>query len=157
MNSDGLETFFTANEQIELFLGSVLLGTALGAVFDVFRVIRIIFPAAGKRTAVTVCDILYMLIFGAAVFFYSAVFGRAEVRFFYAVGALLGAVLFSLTVGQAVISAVRGCRDLLQRLVRKIYNDVFAPIGKFFCRKYIKNADNFVHDNKISLENDEKS
>ena len=128
MNSDGLETFFTANEQLELFLGSVLLGTALGAVFDVFRIIRIIFPAAGKKAAVTVCDILYMLIFGAAVFLYSAVFGRAEVRFFYAAGAFLGAVLFSLTVGQAVTSAVRSCREAVIKLLMKIYSVTVAPL-----------------------------
>ena len=151
MNTDGLESFFTAGEQTALFLGSVLLGALLGAVYDIFRIIRIIFPAAGKKAAVMICDIIYMLIFGTAVFFYAAVYGRAEVRFYFAAGAFLGAVLFIFTVGNAVTSAVKSCRDTIRQAFHRVYISYFRPISEKICSKVKKSKEYFVECDKKSL------
>lgn len=151
------ETFFSSGEQAALFLGSVLLGAALGAVFDIFRVIRIIFPAAGRKYAVMVCDVLYMLIFGAAVFFYAAVYGRAEVRFFFAAGAFLGAVLFTVTVGNTVTAAVRSCCEAIRRTLRRLYGCFVMPVRNKICLNCMKIRDNFVKCAKIRAAEDKKS
>ncbi len=151
------ETFFSSGEQAALFLGSVLLGAVLGAVFDVFRVIRIIFPCARKKTAVMICDIIYMLISGAAVFFYAAVYGRAEVRFFFAAGAFLGAVLFSVTAGSVITSAARHCRDAVRKALYGLYERLVMPIRDKICLKCMKIKDKFVKCSKMSSAKRKKS
>lgn len=103
----GIETFFTVPEQLLLFLCSVIAGAALGVVYDIFRAIRITLPFMRKKIPTAVSDMLYMLIFGTAVFLLSAYMGRGQVRFFYCLGAALGALLYILTAGNAAVSALR--------------------------------------------------
>lgn len=102
-----LETFFSISEECVLFLLSTVMGAGLGILFDVFRIIRVIFPFAAKKTAVFVEDILFMLISGAAVFLYAAVMCRGQVRFFCIVGAFLGFLLYIIAVGNAIIGILR--------------------------------------------------
>ena len=85
-----LETFFTVSEQCSLFLLSVVLGLGIGVFYDVFRTLRIVFPPAAKKNAVFVEDIIFMAASGAAIFLYSAVLCRGQVRFFCVIGTLLG-------------------------------------------------------------------
>ena len=41
---DGLESFFTASQQLRLFVLSCAFGIPIGILFDIFRVIRLFFP-----------------------------------------------------------------------------------------------------------------
>ncbi|MBQ8569371.1 MAG: spore cortex biosynthesis protein YabQ [Oscillospiraceae bacterium] len=105
----GLETFFTVPQQLLLFLLSVITGIGLGIVYDIFRAFRVLIPLFRKKAATAAADVLYMLIFGITVFLFSAVFGRGQVRFFYAAGAGIGALLYILTAGNVVIGILRCC------------------------------------------------
>lgn len=116
----GIETFFTIPQQVFIFLCSVILGGALGMVYDVFRAIRIIFPFMGRKIPTAAADIIYMMIFGLAVFMLSALMGRGVVRFFCAAGAAIGAVLYLTAVGNTVTGLLRrlcgGVRKAFGRL-----------------------------------------
>lgn len=90
-----------------LFLLSTIMGAGLGILFDVFRIIRIVFPFAAKKSAVFAEDILFMLISGAAVFLYAAVMCRGQVRFFCVIGAFLGFLLYITAVGNVIIGVLR--------------------------------------------------
>ncbi len=116
----GIETFFTIPQQVFIFLCSVILGGALGVVYDVFRAVRIIFPFMGKKIPTAVADILYMIIFGLAVFLLSALMGRGVVRFFCIAGAGIGAVLYLTAVGNTVTGLLRRLCGGLRRAFRKL-------------------------------------
>lgn len=140
MNGGGLEAFFTVSEQLLLFLGSVLLGAGLGVIFDIFRIIRIIFPPAGRDAPTAAADMLYMLIFGLGVFLFSAVFGRGEVRFFYAAGAGLGALLYLLTIGSVITGIVRSCCNAIRAALNNLYGKCIMIFSFLFGKKAENNT-----------------
>lgn len=116
----GIETFFTVPEQLLLFLCSVMAGAVLGAVYDIFRAIRITLPFMRRKLPTALSDMLYMLIFGAAVFLLSAYIGRGQVRFFYCLGAALGALLYIVTAGNAAVSVLKKLCEFIARGFGKI-------------------------------------
>ena len=86
------EAFFTVSEQTELFLLSVLAGVTFGVLWDVFRALRVMLPPMRSTALTAVCDALYMIICGLGLYIFSLLFARGEIRAFYWLGALLGAV-----------------------------------------------------------------
>lgn len=123
-----LETFFTVSEQCSLFLLSVVLGLGIGVFYDVFRVLRIIFPSAAKKKAVFAEDMIFMVVSGAAVFVYAALLCRGQVRFFCVIGTFLGFLLYIVTVGSLIVGILRS---------------IASAIAKFF-RKFKKKSENTV-------------
>lgn len=123
-----LETFFTVSEQCSLFLLSVVLGLGIGVFYDVFRVLRIVFPPAAKKNAVFAEDIVFMAASGAAIFLYAAVLCRGQVRFFCVIGTFLGFLLYIVTVGSLIVGILRS---------------IASAIAKFF-RKFKKKSENTV-------------
>lgn len=111
-----LETFFSISEECILFLLSTVMGAGLGILYDIFRIIRIIFPFASKKSAVFVEDILFMLISGAAVFLYAAVMCRGQVRFFCILGTFLGFLLYITAVGNAIIGLLRRIAEKMRKI-----------------------------------------
>ena len=106
-----LETFFTVPQQVWLFLASVLLGGAMGVVFDVFRALRIVFPQLHGSALTAVEDILFWLAYGGAVYVFSLLCGRGQLRGFFFLGSLAGFVIYLVTVGKSSRFCVRqGCK-----------------------------------------------
>lgn len=128
----GLETFFTLSEQAELFLMSAALGVILGAVFDLFRAARIIFPPLGKTVPTAVCDVLYLSVCGIALYLLGLLKGRGSVEDFTILGALLGAVLYITIAGNAIIG-----------LLRRIFSRIYGILGRIFGTASAKSASVF--------------
>ena len=120
-----LETFFSVSEQTVQFLLSVVLGAGLGIVYDCFRVFRILFPTARKNGAVCAGDIVFMIISGAAVFLFAVMFCRSQVRLFSVIGALLGFVLYILTIGNFITGILRAIVSAVCKILQKVYSAVF--------------------------------
>ncbi len=143
-----LETFFSVSHQAGLFLASVVLGAVLGIVYDVFRALRIVFPPARKSGAVFVQDMLFWLIYGAAVFCYSALAARGEIRFFVFLGSLAGFVLYILTVGNFIIGVLRWVFDTLYGVLRKVYSITIERFVNLLRKKCQKAVGVFVGSNE---------
>lgn len=140
-----LETFFSVSEQAAQFLMSVVLGAAWGIIYDCFRVIRIIFPPARKKAAVDAADVLFVLCCAAALFVFSYVFCRAQVRFFCIFGGLLGFVLYYFTIGSVITGIIRAVAEFVFNVIDKILSVTVRPIMRTvnaFCQK---NKLLFVH------------
>ena len=115
-----LETFFTVPQQVWLFLASVLLGGAMGVVFDVFRALRIVFPQLHGSALTAVEDILFWLAYGGAVYVFSLLCGRGQLRGFFFLGSLAGFVIYLVTVGKAVVFVFGRVARLLSLGLRKV-------------------------------------
>lgn len=144
-----LEAFFSISEQVELFLLAIALGAALGILFDCFRVIRIIFPPAKKAGAVCLLDIIFWLCYGFAIFVYSVVMGKGQVRVFYFTGSIIGLVLYIVTVGNLVTGVIRRVFTAIYRVLQKVYSIVIAPLVKItlFIRQKFLSV--FVRSHKV--------
>lgn len=120
---------FEPSVELGLFFSAAALGAVLGAVFDIFRVLRIIIRHNGA--AVFVEDLLFMLFSGFWFFVFSMTAARGQLRAFLLLAVLLGAALYLLTVGAVVRRAATAVRDRVRRLglaaARKLAL-LFSPI-----------------------------
>lgn len=136
-----LDTFFSVSEHTSLFLFSVVLGAALGVVYDCFRVFRILFPHDKRSKTVAAEDIIFWLIYGFCVFCYAAAFARGQVRFFIVLGSLTGFVLYIVTVGNLITGVIRRIVTALYKLLHKVYSAIIEPIVKcvkIICQKMLR-------------------
>ena len=136
------ETFFSVSEQLLLFGLSCLFGAVLGIVYDIFRALRAALPH--NSWLVVFEDLIFLTFYAFFLSVFSSAAARGELRFYYVLGNLLGFMLYILTVGNAVISAVRKIFSVL----RKLFSFIISP----FCRCYVflreKAAGKFVGSNK---------
>lgn len=147
-----LETFFDINEQVMQFLLSVVLGAGMGVVFDVFRVLRVVFPPAKKTGMVTVQDILFWALYAFVIFVYSVQYGRGQVRFFFFLGSLLGFALYILTVGNVIIGVIRKIASFVAKILRFVYSFTLKPIVKLLKILYQKQMGSFVKFHKFEIK-----
>ncbi len=87
----------SVSQEARLFLMSCLLGIPIGMLLDGFRLLRALLPH--HKLTVFLEDAL--LAFSACLLlqFYASAFARSDLRYYFAVGALLGLCLWVLTVG----------------------------------------------------------
>lgn len=170
------EAFMTVSRQTELFLLSVGVGAALGVVYDVFRALRAMLPPLGKTVPTAICDIIYMIIAGAAIYLFSLTAAGGEIRGYYWLGALLGWIIYIFTVGAAVIGVIRAVFSSVYKVLRKIYGVISKPFivmlqklrektGRFFvinakkmhikCKKsknHLKNIKEMMYNKTIKIK-----
>ncbi len=135
------------------FLMSVVFGAAVGVLYDCFRVLRIVFPAARKSVPVFVMDIIFMLCCGGLFFLFSVIFCRGNIRFYCILGALPGFVMYILTLGNLITKIIRAIVTTVYSALQKVYSSVFVPIVNIAKGIYQKFFHIFVH----SYENKQKT
>lgn len=142
MDLEGLESFFTAGQQMNLFLVSCICGIPLGILFDIFRVIRIMFRHG--KAAVMIEDILFFALYSVFVMCFTVTLARSEFRFYYCLGNLLGFVLYHFTIGNFIIGVLRRISEKIKPVLLKPIKK-FAPIcEKTLCKfvRFFKNKKN---------------
>ncbi len=135
---------------------SIVLGAAVGVVYDCFRALRIIFPPAAKDTAVLVEDILFCIIAGFSLFCFSTLAVRGQIRFFIFLGAVVGFVLYILTIGSIVTGVLKLVFGTIYGSLRKVYSFIIEPIvnlSRNICQKgssvFVGSTEN-VENNDLS-------
>ena len=86
--------------EIRLFLGGLILGALLGAVYDIFRAFRMTFRHG--YAAVFVEDALFAFIFAAAFYGYCTELCRGQLRFFVFAAMMIGFVAYIATLGRLI-------------------------------------------------------
>jgi spore cortex biosynthesis protein YabQ len=135
-----LETFFTVDTQLEVFLISCGVGVVLGAIYDVLRVFRIVVPHPDLLTAIE--DILYLTCYGIFLTCFAFSLMRGQIRFFFIVGNALGFALWFCTVG----SILNRVAYRLKKYVLVFCSWIAYPFRKFwalcitFKKKYKKSS-----------------
>lgn len=117
---------------------SIVLGTAAGFLYDVFRVVR----RRLRWAPVTwTLDLLFWVIMAAGLFLLGVSFGEGKHRIFMTVLAFLGGTLYFVTVSQYMVKLCSYAADVVAFLLRCIYK----PIGICWAvlKKITRNAKNF--------------
>ena len=110
--------------ETQLFLLSVLTGFAMGAVYDIFRMVRMI--SKSGRILTFVCDVVYTVLFWFVLFtFCTGLTG--QIRVFALFGMLTGAVMERLSLGNLLVRAFR-------RLWKWFLKRVFGPVKCFITK-----------------------
>ena len=147
------ETYFTVSEELELFGLSCLMGAAVGVAFDAVRAVRLIFPH--NKLLVALEDIVFLLLYSTALTSFAAAAARGDLRMYFAVGSILGFLVYFVTLGSIVMKTMRKllltvgtCIRLILRPVRLI----FAPLYKKVNVKFVRNLQIIVkHFKKIKI------
>ncbi len=128
------ETFFSVNQHLMLFFLSCLMGAFMGVLYDIFRILRI--AVSHSRIAVFLEDILFCFIFSLSLMMLASVCARGELRLFFAVGSLLGFILYLLTIGRLVVASAgkfisffRNTARIITLPLRKLYNILYKKMG----------------------------
>ena len=137
--------------QTQGFLYSLILGCVLCLVYDVIRTIHL----SGKSDVVTVFfeDIVFWLICTFLVFCFLMGVTKGQVRGYVLFGALLGFLIFRMTVSAVLMVVLKKIFRILaaiKRIIRRFYrricfkiNRVFDALGKktaIIVKKWIKYA-----------------
>lgn len=135
MNGNIPDTFWTTQEELLLFGGSCLLGLPAGVLFDGWRLLRRLVP---PRNAVilAVQDLLWLLEICVLLLCYASVFDKGVFRGYFAIGCLIGFVLYECTLGRLVVAA-------LERILKLLWKPVHRT-GLWFARIYNKGKKIFV-------------
>ncbi|MBQ6153017.1 MAG: spore cortex biosynthesis protein YabQ [Ruminococcus sp.] len=116
----------TLSEQTVYFLVSIVFGAALSVLYDLVRLIRLIWE---KKAIVNVAgDILFFVVAGVLTFLFALPFNKGEVRGFIVLGEAIGFLPVHMTLG-AVFSRVSGAVILT---LRKFTHKIFKIVKKLF-------------------------
>lgn len=114
------------NAAVWIFLQACVCGTISGAVYELFRLFRLLIPA--KKAAVFCQDGLYFLIISLWLFRFTLRLTSGRLRVFILIGWGLGAVLWYCTAGALVYGFFKSVVGLLHRSA--------AAAGRFWRRTF---------------------
>ena len=125
---EGLESFFTAYQQLYLFFLSCALGVPMGIFYDLFRGIRIAFPHG--KIAVMIEDLIFFLFYGVFLMCFTVTAAKSEFRFYYPMGNALGFVLYLVTVGRLTVKLMSRVAALVKSVGAVIMKKIALICGK---------------------------
>jgi spore cortex biosynthesis protein YabQ len=114
-------------DQTKLFLLSLGFGFALGVLYDVFRVLRLVF-LSGKRRQILVQDILYAVICTLATFFFFLAAGDGALRFYTAFAVILGWLIYYISLGTVAVMVTDWAVRVLEKLLDAVWLLISAPL-----------------------------
>ena len=143
MAACSVEMEIWVSEQALFLLGAVGLGAAAGLIYDLLRILRVRLPLP---LIGGLMDLLFWLVVTAAIFVYSTVAGRGQVRGYLLAGILAGGGLYFWALSRGFLWL--GYR--LADLVGVVWHIVTLPlvvVGKV-CKK---NKGSLLLNNKFSI------
>jgi len=109
------------SEQLKFFVISLAVGFAMGVVYEVFRLVRLISPK--NRILCFVCDVLFMSLASLISFVLTVVINLGIVRWYILLGEALGFFTYMRTMGRVSGAFFR----LIRKLVIKVLWIIFTP------------------------------
>ncbi len=105
--------------QVYVFLWSILTGGILALIFDFFRAMR----KCGKDNLLIVClqDVLYLIIAAFIVIMSSFITNDGELRGYMFLGYLLGVIFYLLLFSRIVIKILRGLFITLHNVIGALF------------------------------------
>lgn len=108
----------------ELFMAGGL-GFLLGALYDVFRVIRLLMRPSAK--VIFFHDILFFTLSSVITFLFALAVTGGELRFYLFLGIVTGFTAYYFTVGRAVVRCARSVIVAILWLWNRLWKAVFFP------------------------------
>lgn len=114
-----------------LFLESCVLGFLLGALYDVFRILRLSFP--NGKVLIFFEDVFYFVAVTIASFTFIVVQNSGMLRAFLILGELLGAILYFFTLSILIMNAAHLIIKCVKAVLRFLYRITLRPLIRLIC------------------------
>lgn len=137
--------------QAYLFLVFSLTGVIIGIVFDIFRVLRMIYKTSDIATYIE--DILFWVLAGIIILYNIWYFNDGEIRLFMILGIIMGAIIYALTLSNIFIKINSFIMSKIKTIMSFLYTIFKIPV-KFIINivKKVKNSVN-IGTKKGNCEN----
>lgn len=137
--------FFGTSLELRLFLGGIILGAALGSLYDVLRAWRM--TVRHTALAVALEDFAFVFVTGISFYSYCTQLCRGQIRFFVLAAIVLGFAAYLLTLGRIVSRGVAFVVNIAKmpfRALAKMLKKVIAVlfVVPFFQKEEAKFAEN---------------
>lgn len=152
----------------KIFLMSIFLGFSFGALWDIFRILRLSIPSG--KIFIFIQDVIYCLIIclSTLIFFYFFTFGGF--RLFVFIGEFFGFIIYYFTIGHIVFNIFKIIIHFLHKIIwfltwpfRKFLTKIICFLKKKLynfnqkVKKYLRIRKKSLHLNHMSLYNIIKS
>lgn len=152
----------------KIFLMSIFLGFSFGALWDIFRILRLSIPSG--KIFIFIQDVVYCLIIclSTLIFFYFFTFGGF--RLFVFIGEFFGFIIYYFTIGHIVFYIFKIIIHFLHKIIwfftlpfRKFLTKILCFFKKILCKfnqkikKHLRIRKKSLHLNHMSLYNIIKS
>lgn len=142
----------SVSEQLCVFALAALMGAALGVLYDVFKVMRLV--GLNSRVLIFLEDILFFAISTVTVFSFYMQITDGKFRVYPLIAAALGFLVYFLTVEKLIFFVIKKLYSALSSFFGFVYKKtvlfafkklkvlakfVFKPIGKIFHRFFKEN------------------
>ncbi len=117
--------------QLRCFVIALIVGAALGIVYETFRLVRLIYPRS--RILAFICDILFMSVASLVNFTLTVVVNTGIVRWHILLGEAVGFFIYMRTVGRVSGAFFR----LIRKAIAKLLWVIFIPF-RLLCRLMLK-------------------
>ncbi|MDO4476529.1 MAG: spore cortex biosynthesis protein YabQ [Clostridia bacterium] len=117
--------------QLIIFGSSCALGAALGFMYDLFRIVRMIINP--KNIGIFIQDVIYFILSGVITFLFVLCFNNGESRFYILAGEGIGWIAYHVTIGNSVYK-------LSGKFVKSIRNKIFGISGNLKALFKLKKA-----------------
>lgn len=136
-----MEYIISLSTQTRGFLLSLGLGTLVGALYDVIRIVRIFFSRSGL--SVLVSDVLFVLSAAALTFLFCLTAAEGEVRLYIIAGELLGFLIYYFSFGVIAVRFTEKTADRIRTFFAKVFGFIFSPVKRLF-HHFAKKSDSFL-------------
>lgn len=110
------------------FFQACLLGAVLGILYDVFRILRVAFPAG--KGAVFVQDIIFWFLCSVVTFLFLLSSVDGVIRMFLIIGEIIGGVLYHMTIGVVVMKISETIIGAIKAVLNFVIKYLFLPIWR---------------------------
>ena len=144
-------------QPVLVFFEACVLGFCLGALYDVFRILRLSFPH--NKILVFLEDVLYFFLITVISFSFILLQNNGTLRAFLLLGELMGAILYFFTLSILIMKAANAIIKAVYTIMRFFYRITVKPFIRFF--KFLfclfrRIGRIFVRKLKIILRNSKK-
>ena len=137
---------FGLQYETKLFLLSFLIGALFGAVYDFFRIVRII--KRHHKIVIFIEDFLFVLFCGFWYFVFSTDLARGQIRLFTFIGMIIGFIVYLMTVGSITVRFASVIKSVYDKIENRIKHKIFTPIYTNIKRKFVQNYISFIKREK---------
>lgn len=110
--------WLSLSEQTAYFLWSLVLGLALGLLYDLVRAVRMLLRARGLH--IVVSDVVFFTLCGVLTALFALPFNKGDVRGFIIFGEAVGFLTYRLTLGSIMGKIYAHLATLLRKVAQKI-------------------------------------
>lgn len=120
----------SASNQSIIFLQACLLGGIIGALYDVFRVLRLAFKT--NKYIILIQDLIFFILAAILTFVFLLINGDGQIRIFVIIGEILGFIIYFFTIGVIVVKSSRFIINVIKTILMFLYKILIKPFVKIF-------------------------